>query len=59
MPKFTILSRETVYYETEIEAEDEDKARAIFLDMEHTEETLTPFGADYFEIYDIEENANA
>lgn len=56
MPKFTILSRETVYYETEIEAEDEDKARAIFLDMEHTEETLTPFGADYFEIYDIERN---
>lgn len=54
MPKFTILSRETVYYETEIEAENEDKARELFLEMEHNEETLTPFGADYFEIYDIE-----
>lgn len=54
MPKFMVLSRETVYYETEIEAEDEDKARAIFLDMDHNEETLTPFDGDFFEIYDIQ-----
>lgn len=59
MPKFTILSSETVYYETVIEADNEDQARDKFWDMNHDESTLVIYDADHWQLDEIKENEDA
>lgn len=50
MPKFIIHSSETVYYQTEVEAESEDEARDKFWEMNHDETTLVATEADHWQI---------
>ena len=55
MPKFIVLSSETIYYETYVEAEDEDKAREKFYDIADDENALVAYGSDHWKIDDVEE----
>jgi len=55
MPKFKVLSSETIYYETDVEAEDEDKAREKFWDMDHNDNTLVAYESDHWQIDTVEE----
>ena len=51
MPKFTILSSETVGYRTEIEAESEDKALNIFYHTRITDQSkLAPEFYEGFQV---------
>lgn len=60
MPKFIIRSSETVYYETELEADNEEQARAKFWEMNHGDDTLITYDADHWQIDDvIEESEDA
>jgi hypothetical protein len=60
MPKFVVISSETVYYETEVEAENVEDARARFFDTVNDSDCLIAFDGDHFEVLEIrEENENA
>jgi hypothetical protein len=47
MKRFTILSSETVCYETEVEAESEDQALDIFYNLRITDESKILNSASY------------
>ena len=57
MPKFTIYAKETVYYEFEIEADNEEQARDKAYDYQLSFEDA--YDSDWFEIGDIQEIKNA
>ena len=59
MPKFVVISSETVYYETEIEADNVEQARAKFFDTVDDPECLITFDADHFEVLEIREEEDA
>ena len=63
MPKFTFISKETVYYETEIHAENEDQAREIYAKKIIHRTSLTPIEYENFQqlfcSITFEENENA
>ena len=55
MTKFTVISSETVYYETEVEAESAEEARAKFFDTVSDTSSLVAFDGDHFEILEVVE----
>ena len=59
MTKFTVISSETVYYETEVEAESAEEARAKFFDTVSDTGSLIAFDGDHFEVLEIVENEDA
>jgi hypothetical protein len=59
MSKFVVISSETVYYETEVEADNVEDARARFFDTVDDSGCLMAFDGDHFEVLEIrEENEN-
>jgi hypothetical protein len=56
MPKFTVISSETVYYETEVEANSAEEARARFFDTVADTSSLVAFDGDHFEVLEVVEN---
>jgi hypothetical protein len=57
MPKFIVISSETVYYETEVEAETVEDARAKFFDTVDDSDCLIAFDGDHFEVLEIKEES--
>jgi len=55
MKSFTVLSSETVYYETQIEAENEEEAKQKFWDTIKDPSTLETYSADNWQIDEIRE----
>lgn len=55
MKTYVIYSSETVYYETQIEAESEEQAREKFWDMDHNNETLQTCDSDNWTLDEVRE----
>jgi hypothetical protein len=63
MPKFRFVSKETVYYETILHAENEEQARKVFSEMALDKNSLIPIEhEDFKQLFcsiSFEENADA
>lgn len=55
MPKYTVISSETVYYETEVDADNVEDAREKFFSVVDDTDALVAFDGDHFEILEIKE----
>lgn len=55
MKTYVIYSSETVYYETQIEAESEEQAKEKFWDMDHNNETLQTCDSDNWTLDEVRE----
>ena len=49
MPKFRFVSKETVYYETILQAENEEQANQVFSNLVLDDKNLTPIEYEDFE----------
>jgi hypothetical protein len=55
MPKFRFVSKETVYYETILQAENEEQANQVFSNLVLDDKNLTPIEYEDFEELSCEE----
>jgi hypothetical protein len=59
MPNFRFVSKETVYYETVLKAENEEQAKQIYANTILDNKNLTPIEYEDFQELFCEENADA
>ena len=55
MPNFRFVSKETVYYETILQAENEEQANQVFSNLVLDDKNLTPIEYEGFEELSCEE----